>query len=936
MPVKPKECFSKATNILKSLNLIRSTFSMKANLLELEPTIINWWKSKSVYAQIRKTRKRGARFILLDGPPYANGPVHIGHAVNKILKDIIIKSKRLVGYDAPLELSWDCHGLPIEIQVERNCQGLVKPLQLLQAARSFASHQVNVQRNGFMKLGLMADWKSLCLTMDSVSESQELQTLAALIKDGLVRRTFSPAHWCPDCRSTLAGAEVEADQLPNIGAYVMFPFLRSRPNFQSTKIKLQLGGMMLSGGLCIWTTTPWTIMSNKAISINPNDIYVIALQHNKIIICSEKTMAQCVTKAQVDVVVMGAMRGRRLKVLRFQHPLYNLLRRFKKVPLNILDPMIRKAGTGLVHISPAHGAEDFELFKERTDYRFLNSVSRSGFHKSLLLRRKHFIATNLIIIAWLSFQKELVRCVPLADNAQTCWRHGSRTLYRMIEQWVIKLGTKDGAFQVRNTSLAYLKDVSFLPQSSKQFLMKALWNRPGWILSRQRAWGVPITVYLNNVNKSLHPFSYLVFSFVSAEIKSLGIEGWAMTQLHNFKRRLCAGYHKLSDTLDVWFDSGCAWLRLKRKRSLRFPADLYLEGPDQHRGWFYSSIVSSAMLNKTSPTKTFATHGFVVNSKGEKISKSKMNMEDNSILAGSAEVLRLWTSSVDCWREISMSNGTLKWAGENYRRMRNTIRFLLSNLGDFKVSRHSIPLNQIIGIDYYIIIITKSVRSKVVQYYNDYKLKDVVRTLTEYCSEELGKFYLDVIKNRLYTAAPSSSVRRSAQYALYYIVCFLLKASSPILSFTAEEAWHSLKPLSGSVLKECHQSFPIGSAKPSISWDKIRQAKGRGLKPSASLKTFSATSLNLDIALRMVAAPADFTIFGLLGRELKSIFLVSKQRTMCSCDYGGSLVEVKASQYFKCARCWQKLVAPCNYLKKPLCASCKTILQFKVRGRKFA
>lgn len=936
MIIRPEKCFSKTTNILKSLNLISCSFSMKANLQKLEPTIINWWISKNVYDQIRKARKRQAKFILLDGPPYANGPVHIGHAVNKILKDIIIKAKRMIGYDAPFELSWDCHGLPIEVAVEKKQQKLAEhSLQFLQAARSYASQQVEDQRYSFKKLGLMADWNSPSLTMDKVNEARELNVLASLIREGLVKRTLSPTHWCPSCRSTLADAEIENEHIKTVGAYIVFPFLKSTTNFRSARKKLQLENIILSGGLCIWTTTPWTIMSNKAVSINPNDIYIIVRQRNEIIISSERTLAQFSSKVQINMEIVGAVKGIRLKCLRFQHPLYNLLRRFKKVPLQLFDPMIRKTGTGLVHISPAHGTEDFELFSKTVNHSFPNSVSRSGSHKSLLLRRKHFTITNLITIAWLSFQKGLVRCIPLVDNAATCWRHRTRTFYRMTEQWTLKLESKDKAFQVRNASLAHLKDVSFHPQTSKQLLMQALWKRPSWIISRQRLWGVPIAVYLNKTNKSLHPFSYLVFNAVSAEIENLGVESWTAFQLYDFKRKLCSDYNKLSDVLDVWFDSGCTWLGLKRKNSLRFPADLYLEGSDQYRGWFYSSMVSSSIINKLAPTKTFATHGFVVDSKGEKISKSKMTLEDPGVLTGSAEILRLWTSSIDCWREISMSSDTLKHAGENYRKMRNTIRFLLSNLGDFEISKHSIPLKQVVSIDDYLILVTKSVRSKVVQSYNALNLKDVVRVLTEYCSDELGKFYLDIVKNRLYTSSPSSPARRSVQYTLYFIACFLMKATAPFLSFTAEEAWHSLKPLGGTVLKECHQSFPIRPGQLLTSWNAIRRAKRDGLKLFASPNVFNTTSSNLEIALRLVVALEDYTAFSSLGRELKFVFLVSKQKTMCASHYGGCLTEVKILKYSKCSRCWQRLATPCKYAKKVVCIYCKVILQLKVRSQKF-
>ncbi|PLC53542.1 isoleucine--tRNA ligase [Pollutimonas nitritireducens] len=909
----------------KTLNLPETPFPMRGDLAKREPGWITEWEEKKVYAAIREASRGRPKFILHDGPPYANGDIHIGHAVNKILKDIIVKSRAMAGYDAVYVPGWDCHGMPIEIQIEKKYGKHLPVAEVQSKARAYAYEQIDRQRADFKRLGVLADWDRPYLTMNFSNEADELRSLARILEKGYVFRGLKPVNWCFDCGSALAEAEVEYADRKDTSVHVAFKF------GDKEKLAHAFGLPQIDdGAIVIWTTTPWTLPANQALNVHPEiDYSLVKLDQPRstgsLLLLAKDLVASCLEQWKLSGKIIATAKGDALTNLEFKHPLYDAHDGYQRMaPIYLGDYVTLDSGTGVVHSAPAYGIEDFVSCKAHglTDDQIIGPVMGDGHYvESLPLFGGLMIwKANPLIVDALQNAGSLLHTETQKHSYMHCWRHKTPIIYRATSQWFAGMDRQpDSGKSLRETALEGIENTEFYPAWGRARLHAMIANRPDWTLSRQRQWGVPMAFFVHKETGELHPRTVELMEEVALRIEQHGIEAWQSLEPADLLGDEAAHYEKNRDTLDVWFDSGTTHATVlggqdhsvkgSHADDLAWPADLYLEGSDQHRGWFHSSLLTGCMLYGRPPYKALLTHGFVVDGQGRKMSKSVGNVIAPQKVSDSlgAEILRLWTAATDYSGELSISDEILKRVVEGYRRIRNTLKFLLGNLQDFTIATDGVELEHMFEIDRYALAMTAAMQAETLANYKRYEFHPIVSRLQIFCSEDLGAFYLDVLKDRLYTAGKDSVARRSAQTAVHHISHTLIKLLAPIVSFTAEEAWKDLHGNQdvASIFTELFHALPeqVDAKLLRERWDRLRDIRADVMRKIEEVRTSGEIGSSLAAELDIYAGADDHRLLASLEDDLRFVLIVS--RANLHADPQGTLrIVVNPTKHPKCERCW--------------------------------
>ncbi len=924
------------------LNLPETQFPMRGDLAKREPAWLKSWQERKVYERIRAKRKGAKKFILHDGPPYANGDIHIGHAVNKILKDIIVKSKTMAGFDAPYVPGWDCHGLPIELVVEKNHGKNIDPAKFRELCRAYAAEQVEKQKKDFIRLGVLGDWDHPYLTMDYKTEADIMRALGDIYKNGYLYQGSKPVHWCVDCGSALAEAEVEYEDVNSPAIDVGFKLTDDAVT--TLHGKKVIGEFPIDKPIfaAIWTTTPWTLPANQAVSVNPEYRYdIVKTPDYFLIVCSElrvKTLERYGIDS--DSPVIGGGNGASFSGIALQHPFDN-----RQVPIICGDHVTTDAGTGLVHTAAAHGNDDWLVMRANFpnekprvlmggDGRFFTS-ELVEFEAIRGLDRKE---ANKVILAKLQENGVLFASARLNHSFPHCWRHKTPLMQLATHQWFIGLGPlnngehepeatnrkelmEDHALAavglktwLRGVAEQAVEDTKFFPSWGRARLEAMIKNRPDWCVSRQRNWGVPMPLFVHKETGEPHPKTLELLEQAALLTEQTGVEAWFSLDGDAFLAKHAPEnadqYKKVTDTLDVWFDSGSTHAAvLKRRPELAFPADLYLEGSDQHRGWFQSSLLTGCAIDGRAPYNALLTHGFVVDGAGHKMSKSKGNVvaPQKVIDTYGADILRLWVASTDYSGELTISDEILKRVADGYRRIRNTLRFLLSNLADFDASKDLLPVSEWLEIDRYALHLTQTLQTAILADYDKYEFHLAVQKFVSFCSEDLGGFYLDILKDRLYTSGETSHARRAAQSALHHITHALMRLVAPILSFTADEIWQTLNiSQEVTVFEELWYALPEHglTADRLQAWATIISVRSTAAKEIEVLRSASQVGSSLQAEIEFHAPEATFAALNSLEDDLRFVMITSSARVYKAADETEQNILVKASSHKKCERCW--------------------------------
>jgi isoleucyl-tRNA synthetase len=911
-----------------TLNLPETPFPMRGDLARREPQWVKEWQDKGVYRRLRAVAKGRPRFVLHDGPPYANGDIHIGTAVNKILKDIIVKSKTLAGFDAPYVPGWDCHGMPIEVQIEKKHGKHLPTEETLRLCRAFAAEQIERQKKDFLRLGVLGDWDNPYTTMAPRTEAEEIRVLGRLLEKGYVYRGLKPVNWCFDCGSALAEAEVEYEDRKDPAIDVGFG-LADR---QKIAAAFGLPGVPDKKGFAVvWTTTPWTLPGNQALNVHPDFSYDLVDTAKGLLIVATELRDACLKRYGLSGSLLGSCKGRALENIRFRHPFYD-----RDAPVYLGEYVTLETGTGVVHSAPAYGVEDFESCRRygMRDDQMLTPVMGDGrFAASLpLFGGLSIWDANAKIVKAVEERGALLAVDwKHAHSYMHCWRHKTPVILRATTQWFASMDKPIGGERrgesLRTTALRGIENTQFFPSWGQARLHGMIANRPDWTLSRQRQWGVPMPFFLHRETGALHPRTPELLEEVAKRVARGGIEAWQRVTAEEMLGPDAPHYEKSRDTLDVWFDSGsthCTVMRGSHRAQSEFPADLYLEGSDQHRGWFHSSLLVACMLDGVPPYKGLLTHGFVIDLEGRKMSKSKGNTMAPQEIANTlgAEILRLWVASSDYSSELNLSSEILKRVVESYRRVRNTLRFLLANTSDFDPARNAVPVGEMVEIDRYALAMTASMQEQVAGDYARYQFHLVAQKLLAFCSEDLGAFYLDVLKDRLYTCGADSRPRRSAQTALWHITHSLVRLMAPILSFTAEELWAVFAKEPSVFLTTWHElPRPADAAALVARWARLRELRDPVRKEIEALRAAGRAGSSLQTEVEFAAPAADHDLLASLGEELKFLLLTSAARVGSSSELK---VTVSASEHPKCERCWHYRA---DVNEEALCGRCQSNLK---------
>ena len=930
----------------KTLNLPDTPFPMRGDLAKREPTMLAQWQERRYYKRIREAAKGRPRFVLHDGPPYANGDIHIGHAVNKILKDIIVKSKSLAGFDAPYVPGWDCHGMPIEVQIEKTHGKHLPTAETQKLCRAYATEQVERQKKDFQRLGVLGDWDRPYLTMAFRNEADEIRALGRLLENGYVYRGLKPVNWCFDCGSALAEAEVEYEDRKDPAVDVGFPFA------EPGKVAKAFGLSTLPdkpGYAVIWTTTPWTLPANQALNAHPEFTYHLVDTDKGLLILAADLQEACLTRYGLTGRTLATCQGAALENIAFHHPFYDRLS-----PVYLADYVTLDTGTGMVHSAPAYGVEDFHSCRKYglKDEQILTPVLGNGkYADSLPLFGGQMIwKANPQIIAHMQEKGVLFAHKTEPHSYMHCWRHKTPIILRATTQWFAGMEAVPGykgrtpVETLRTTALRAVEATEFFPSWGQARLHAMIANRPDWTLSRQRQWGVPMPFFVHKETGELHPRTPELLEQVAKRVEQEGIEAWQAMDAAELLGAEASRYDKIKDTLDVWFDSGTTHLTVLRGSHAAdgaFPADLYLEGSDQHRGWFHSSLLTGCMTDGRAPYKALLTHGFVVDGEGKKMSKSKGNVivPQKVMDELGADILRLWVASTDYSGELSISREILKRVVESYRRIRNTLRFLLANIADFDPASHAMPPAQWLEIDRYALELARRLEAKVAAGYERYEFHTVVKELTAFCSEDLGAFYLDILKDRLYTTGADSRPRRAAQNALWHITATLLKLLAPVLSFTAEEAWQVFR--SGgesSIFEETWQDLPGTALESSVesAWADLRAARDVINKKIEEQRAQGTVGSSLQAEVEIRASGPVYEAMRRLGDDLRFV-LITSAATVQQADGSEVSVAVKPSSHRKCERCWHYRADVGHDSQHPdLCGRCTSNLYGAGEPRTYA
>ncbi len=884
----------------KTLNLPDTPFPMRGDLARREPQWLEAWHKSDLYQRIRKASEGRPRFTLHDGPPYANGDIHIGHAVNKILKDVIVKSKTLAGFDAPYVPGWDCHGLPIEHQVEKKHGKNLPPAQFRKLCREYAAEQIDRQRKDFIRLGVLGDWSNPYRTMDFATEADIIRALGRINDNGFLYQGAKPVHWCLDCQSALADAEVEYEDRTSPAIDVAFQFADNAALAKA----LGFSHIYEPSFAVIWTTTPWTLPANQAVAVGADIDYALVRFSAGLLLLAKGLVAGCMQSYGVeDYEVVAEFKGDKLEGLLLEHPFYE-----RQVPIVLGEHVTLDAGTGLVHTAPAHGLEDFEV-GQRYDLPVDNPVGDDGafYERIPIVGGQSVWDANALIIETLNQKQRLIRAVDYQHSYPVCWRHKTPIIFRATRQWFI--GLDRGTKTLRQIAAAAVEATAFYPSWGRARLAGMIANRPDWCVSRQRNWGTPMALFVHRETGELHPRTSELLEQVAQRVEKEGIEAWFALSAEELLGEEAKHWKKVPDTLDVWFDSGSTHMAvLERRDELSKPADLYLEGSDQHRGWFQSSMLTGCAIDGRAPYNGLLTHGFVVAGDGRKMSKSLGNVIAPQKVAGTlgADILRLWVAATDYSGELSISDEILKRVVESYRRIRNTLRFLLANLNDFEPGSHSLPPSEWLEIDRYAVQMTARMQAQMERDYDRFEFHLVVHRLQTFCSEDLGGFYLDILKDRLYTSGADSRARRAAQNALFHITHSLLRLMAPVLSFTADEAWPILTgDKDDSVLLHTWYRLPDTGADLLARWDRLRELRSHVQKKLEDMRAAGGIGSSLQAEVKISAGAEEAReLLESLGDDLRFVLLTSQASVDGSAADSEFVVDVTPSGNLKCERCW--------------------------------
>lgn len=915
-----------------SLNLPDTEFPMRGNLAKREPGWVSSWMEKKYYQQIRDTKRGKPKFVLHDGPPYANGNIHIGHAVNKVLKDIIIKSKGLSDYDAPYIPGWDCHGLPIELAIEKEHGKNLDSKKFRQLCRDYANLQVANQKNDFVRLGVLGDWDNPYLTLNKKTEADIVRSLGKLFQNNMLYQGNKPVHWCFDCRSALAEAEVDYENKTSIAIDVAFKGIDQaglHQLFNSSKLKKDIYAV-------IWTTTPWTLPANEAISVNPKLNYVLVELGEKLLVIADDLVDKFSARTGQTVNKINSIPGQKLESFLFNHPFYIE----KNVPIILGDHVTTEDGTGLVHTAPAHGLDDY-LVGMKYNLPVENAVNEEGNFKSNVdfFAGKNIWKANSEIIDLLVENNALIYKKSFEHSYPHCWRHKTPIIFRATKQWFIGMNRSLGQKTLRDIAKEQVEQTEFIPSWGKARLEGMMKNRPDWCISRQRNWGVPITIFIHLETDEPHPKTVEYFEKIALLIEKHGIDAWFDLDINEWLGDDAKYYKKVTDTLDVWFDSGTTHESvLKTNDNLNYPADLYLEGSDQHRGWFQSSLLTASAISGHAPYKALLTHGFVVDGQGKKMSKSKGNVIAPQKIMDQygADILRFWVAMTDFSGELNISDEIIKRSADGYRRLRNTLRFLCANISDFDASSMMLEESDLLLLDKYALLKTDALQKEIVRLYESYDFHQLTKKLVSFCSEDMGGFYLDIIKDRLYTMPEKSVERRSAQTTLYHITHALTRMIAPILSFTAEELWQTIAN-DHNIFKESWYEFtPTSLNQAELQFlrviEDIRPIVNKNIEAERE-KGMVGSSLECDIQLSCKLET--FQVLKPYESELHYIFIVSSVSLIE--EQQGLSINVKKINHSKCDRCWHFESSVGIHKKYPtICQRCITNLFGDGEIRKYA
>ncbi|HEC15481.1 MAG TPA: isoleucine--tRNA ligase [Sedimenticola sp.] len=909
------------TDYKSTLNLPHTAFPMKGNLAQREPQRLKRWEEMDLYAKQRGVAGGRPRFILHDGPPYANGEIHIGHAVNKVLKDIIVKSRGLDGYDAPYVPGWDCHGLPIELQVEKKSgkPGVNIPAaEFRQACRSYAARQVDGQREDFKRLGVLGDWDNPYLTMDYRFEADIIRALGRIVANGHVQKGFKPVHWCTDCGSALAEAEVEYRDKTSLAIDVRFPVLEEEALLARCH-HVRTGGEGGPIAVVIWTTTPWTLPANQAVALNPELEYAVVEAEDGPIGRERLVVAESLIKDAMDRYgiehyhVVGYARGEAFEGLKLRHPFYQ-----REVPVILGDHVTLEAGTGAVHTAPGHGLDDY-VAGVRYHLPVDNPVGANGcfVEGTELFAGEHVFQANDHVIEVLKAKACLLHEERLTHSYPHCWRHKTPIIFRATPQWFVSMDQKG----LRAAAREEIDKVEWIPGWGKARIEGMVENRPDWCISRQRTWGVPIALFVHETTGELHPETPRLVEEVARRVEAKGIEAWFELEPEELLGGDAAGYVKVGDTLDVWFDSGVTHACvLERRDELAFPADLYLEGSDQHRGWFQSSLLTSVAMSGRAPYRQVLTHGFTVDAEGRKMSKSLGNVvaPQKVIKNLGADVIRLWVAATDYRGEMSVSDEILKRTSDAYRRIRNTARFLLGNLNGFDPAQNLVEPDALLALDRWALGRACGLQQEIIQAYRDYQFHVIYQKIHNFCVTDMGGLYLDILKDRLYTTRADSLPRRSAQTAMYHIVEALARWLAPILSFTADEIWEHIPGGRGeSVFLETWyrglSALEAGEAFGNDFWDQVIAVRAAVSKHLEEARRAGVIGSSLDAEVDLYCGEKLHGVLEKLEDELRFVLITSYARLhpvallpdrAVATEVPGLSVVISPSDHGKCSRCW--------------------------------
>ncbi len=908
------------TDYKKTLNLPKTAFPMKASLAQREPQRLKQWNEAKLYEKIRKQFAGKPLFVLHDGPPYANGAIHIGHAVNKVLKDIIVKSKTLAGFDAPYVPGWDCHGLPIELMVEKKVgkAGVkVSHAEFRKACREYATKQVNTQKQEFIRLGVFGEWDNPYLTMDYAFEADIVRSLGKICSKGHLSKGAKPVHWCTDCGSALAEAEVEYEDKHSPAIDVRFQVIDEARFMASCHHAPEHEG---EGPLSvvIWTTTPWTLPANQAVALNPELEYsVVQCEKNgkkERLVVAEQLLKDVMLRYEIDDYhVIGYCKGEALENQLLQHPFYD-----RQVPIILGDHVTLEAGTGAVHTAPGHGQDDY-VVGQKYGLPVDNPVGDNGvfLNNTELFAGEHVFNANDHVLEVLEQHGKLLHNHAIEHSYPHCWRHKTPIIFRATPQWFISMDKN----HLREQALNEIKRVQWIPDWGQARIESMLESRPDWCISRQRTWGVPIALFIHKETGEIHPRTVELIEQVAQRIEQQGIEAWFSMDTEELLGEEAGQYEKMQDTLDVWFDSGVTHACvLDRRPNLHFPADLYLEGSDQHRGWFQSSLLTSVAMNEVAPFKAVLTHGFTVDAEGKKMSKSRGNVvAPQSVMNNlGADVLRLWVASTDYRGEMSVSDEILKRTSDGYRRLRNTARFLLSNLNGFDPAQHMLGPEAMLALDRWVVDRTAQLQSQVTDAYESYQFNQVYQKVLHFCTIDLGGFYLDIIKDRQYTTQENSIARRSAQTAMYHVAEAMSRWLAPIVCYTADEIWEHLPgDRSDSVFLETwYQDLFELNESDSLSredWQTIIAVRDAVSKEVEVLRNKNEIGASLNAEVELYCHDGLMDILNKLASELHFVFITSNaaviDQQFCpeaalETAIDGLKLRIFASEHQKCVRCW--------------------------------